>query len=332
MFKVKVFSILKKIGVFASCASSYLGLEQLIEMQTKGFCLQKIIANDLPYQPRWETPPLSKQEMVEVDQALNQPFRLIGSGSECFVFMSEDGRTVIKFFKLGFGRPVYYNKGLFSEDHRAYAGTLSNHPLIQKNKMGWLAACRQRVFGIREFRLTRTFSSCKLAYDNLKEETGVFYLHLNPSDYFHRDLTLIDKNGIAYQVPIDRAKFLLQRTAVPLEEHFAELAREKRYEEAKQSIDSLFALITNRCKKGFFDRDFINRNLGYMGNQAIEIDVGSFMPDPNMANPMVYKKELFFATLELREWLEKKAPEFLPYFDERLHEEICLSGSAQIRE
>ncbi len=332
MFKTKTPSILKKIGVFACCVGGYFVLEQLIELQTKGFCLQKIIADDLPYQPRWETTPLSEEQMSEVDQVLNQPFKLIGSGSECFAFMSEDGETVIKFFKLGFARPVYYNKGLFSEDHRAYAGTLSNHPWIPKNGIGWLATCRQRVFGIREFRLTRTFSSCKLAYDKLKEETGVFYLHLNPSDCFHRNLTLIDRNGIAHQVPIDSAKFLLQRRAEPLEKHFAQLVREKRDEDGKQSIDSLFTLIISRCQKGFFDRDFINRNLGYIGNQAIEIDLGSFIPDPNMAHPMIYKKELFFATLELRGWLEKKAPELLPYFDERLHQEICLSSSAEMRE
>lgn len=322
MLKTKVPSILKKAAIFACCIGGYIGLEQIIELQTKGFCLQKITADDLPYQRQWDTAPLSKEQMEEVEQALDQPFRLIGSGSECFAFMSEDGETVIKFFKLGFARPVYFNKGLLSEDHRAYAGTLSNHPLIQRKGTGWLDTCRQRVFGIREFRLTRTFSSCKLAYDRLKEETGVFYMHLNPTDTFHRNLTLIDKNGIAYEVPIDSAKFLLQRRAEPLEKHFAQLVREKRYEDAQQSIDSLFALIINRCKKGFYDRDFINRNLGYMGNQAIEIDLGSFIPDPNMANPLVYKKELFFATQELREWLEKNAPELLPYFDQRLSEEI----------
>lgn len=328
MFKKKILPCLKKIGIFACFLGGYLGLEQLIELQTKGFCLQKITADDLPYQPQWDTAPLSKEQMEEVEEALDQRFRLIGSGSECFAFISEDGKTVIKFFKLGFARPVYFNRGLLSEDHRAYAGTLSNHPLIQTKGTRWLDICRQRIFGIREFRLTRTFSSCKLAYDNLKEETGVFYLHLNPTDTFHRKLKLIDKNGIAYEVPIDSSKFLLQRRAEPLEKHFTQLVSEKRYKDAEQSIDSLFALIINRCKKGFYDRDFINRNLGYIGNQAIEIDLGSFIPDPNMANPLSYKKELFFATLELREWLEKKAPELLPYFDQRLFEEICLSSNA----
>jgi hypothetical protein len=322
MFKAQLLSFLKPIGIFFCCLGGYLGMEQLIELQTKGFCLQKIIADDLPHHPQWEIDPLPEVQMEQIAQILQQPFRLIGSGSECFAFMSEDEQTVIKFFKVGFARPIYYNRGLLAEDHSALAGTLSNHPLTQVRWPGFLDRCRQRVLGIREFRLTRTFSSCKLAYDRLKEETGVFYLHLNPTHTFNQELTLVDKNGIAYQVPIDSAKFLLQQKAEPLEKHFKRLIQEKRYEDAKQSIDSLFGLIISRCKKGFFDRDFINRNLGYIGNQAIEIDLGSFIPDPNMANPMVYKKELYFATLELREWLEKNGPELLSYFDEQLDQEI----------
>jgi hypothetical protein len=322
MFCQMIVRFIKRCGLLILFCAIYLGLEQLIELETKGFCLQKILAEDLPFRQEWETHPLSERENEQVDRILQQPFHLIGSGSECFAFMSEDGQTVIKFFKLSFARPIYYNKGLLSEDHSAYAGTLSNHPMARIEWPRGLDRLKQRVFGIREFRLTRTFSSCKLAYDYLKEETGVFYLHLNPTDIFHRDLQLIDRNGIIHYIPLDQAKFLLQRRAKPLEQHFRQLVREKRYRDAEQSIDSLFNLILNRCKKGFFDRDFINRNLGYRGNQAIEIDLGSFIPDPHMTEPLAYKKELFFATLELRNWLEKHAPELLPYFDQQLNKEI----------
>ena len=162
------------------------------------------------------------------------------------------GETVIKFFKLSFARPLYYHRGLLSEDHSAYAGTLSAHPLTQKKWIGPLDKCRQRFLGIREFRLTRTFSSCKLAYDRLQEETGVFYIHLNPTDSFHRNLTLIDRNGISHQVPIDGSKFILQKKAIPLEKHFKQLVREKRYTDAEQSIDSLFAFDHQPLQKGIF--------------------------------------------------------------------------------
>ncbi len=314
--------VLKKIGLILACVGSYLGLEQLIDLQTKGFCLQKIIASDLPYNPRWETSPLPDDNMQEIKAILKQPFHLIGSGSECFAFMSEDGKTVIKFFKLSFARPIYYHRGLFSEDHSSYAGTLSNHPLTQQRWKAPFDQYRQRFLGIREFRLNRTFSSCKQAYDKLQEETGVFYLHLNPTDCFNSNLTLVDRNGIAYKVPADSSKFILQHRATPLEEHFRQLISEGKVREAQESIDSLFNLVISRCKKGFFDRDFINRNLGYIGNRAIEIDLGSFIPDPAMASPMAYKKEVYFATLELRGWLEKNGADLLPYFDQQLERAI----------
>src|SRR5690348_16854964 len=82
----------------------YLGLEQLIELKTHGFCLQKIQADDLAYQVCWETPPLAPSEKAAVDALLAQPFYLIGAGSECFAFVSADGQAVIKFFKLNYTR------------------------------------------------------------------------------------------------------------------------------------------------------------------------------------------------------------------------------------
>ena len=91
MFKLKIPPFFKKIGIGLFFVGGYIGLEQLIDLQTKGFCLQKIIANDLPYIPQWETANLSEEKMEEIDLILKQPFKLIGSGSECFAFVSEDG-------------------------------------------------------------------------------------------------------------------------------------------------------------------------------------------------------------------------------------------------
>src|SRR5262249_32986319 len=161
---------------------------------------------DLPYQQRWETPPLSTEEELQVEQILTQPFHLIGAGSECFAFLSQDGNTVIKFFKLDTFRPVYLHRGLLLEDYSTYAGTLSPSSGILK-----------RLSGIREFRLNRTFSSIHLAYQELKSQTGLIYLHLNPGGHFKTPLTLYDSCGIAHQIDLNDAKFVLQKRAIPLE-------------------------------------------------------------------------------------------------------------------
>lgn len=308
---------IKGIGYLFLCLVSYLAIEQLIDLHTKGFCFQKILANDLPAQPQWELTPLSDTAMQEIDQILSQPFTLIGSGSECFVFISADQKTVLKCFKIGFARPVYYRKGLFTDEFIAYAGTLSSG--LQNAWLSPFETYRRRIYGIREFRLMRTFTSCKIAYEYLKEETGILYLHLNPTHTFNRSMTLIDRNGAHYTLPIDTAKFLLQRKVTLLETHFKKLIKEKRSKDIQQSIDSLIRLIDRRCLKGFSDRDFINRNVGYIDNEAIEIDLGSFAFDPAVTTPEGYQQELLLATAEFDGWLEKNAPDWLPYFHSLLN-------------
>ena len=302
----------------------FIGLQQLIEMKTLGFCLQKIQADDLSSQQAWEVPPLTEEQ--EIKSLFSQPYHLMGVGSECFAFVSEDGQAVIKFFKLDHARPVYFNKGLFVEDHSAFAGTISHHPLTRVVLPAPFHHWLQRFLGIREFRIQRTFNSIKLAYDELKEETGLLYLHLNPTEHFHQKLTLYDGNGIRHQVDLDSARFCLQKRAVPLEKHFARLHKEHQAEEARKSIDSLIDLILSRCQKGFADRDAFNKNFGFIGNQAIEIDTGSFHKDIRMRQPWLYKQELFYATLELQSWLKKHYPEMLTYLEERVSEEV-RSGS-----
>jgi len=180
----------------------------------------------------------------------------------------------------------------------------------------------RRFLGMREFRLTRTFTSLKLAYDNLKEETGLIYLHLNPTDHLHKKLAIYDACGICHQIDLDGAKFFLQKRATPLSTHFAKLQARGADEEARKSIDSLLQMILTRCKKGFADRDIINRNLGYIGTQAIEIDSGSFLRNPRMREAWIYKQELFYATLELKDWLKKNYPEMVGYLEDRVTEEI----------
>jgi hypothetical protein len=303
---------------FLAAALLWLGLEQLTELTTHGFCLQRILATDLFYQTRWETPPLQEREKLEVETLLNQPYRMIGAGSECFAFKSEDGRAVIKFFKLDLARPVYFHRGIFLEDYSAYAGSLSNHPLTRVD-----FAAFKRFMGIREFRIDRTFSSIHLAYEHLKEETGILYLHLNPTEGLHGQLTLYDACGIAHQVDLDKTFFFLQSCAVPVEEHFAALRKEGEVEKAKMSIDSLVQLLLTRCQKGFADRDVVNRNFGYIGTRAIEIDSGSFRKSKEMREPWLYRQELFYATLELKFWLKKHYPEMVQYLEDRVSEKVC---------
>jgi hypothetical protein len=299
--------------------AAFIGVQQLIELQTKGFCLQKIFATDLPARPEWETPPLSSKEHQKIDALLSQRYRLIGSGSECFAFLSEDGKTVIKLFKLDIMRPVFLHRGLFEQDHSAHAGTLSTFSPPSFRPLA-------RLLGMREFRLKRTFSSIKMSFDSLKEETGLIYLHLNPSTEWQKTLTLIDGSGICHTIDIDTTLFFLQKGAFPLENHLEQHIAEGRIKEAQQCLDSYLELILSRCQKGFSDRDVFIKNYGVVENRVIEIDSGSFIPHPPMSTPSNQAQELFFATRELSHWLQKRNPLLFQYLEQ--HVESLIESTA----
>jgi hypothetical protein len=280
-------------------------------MKTRGFWVQRIQADDL----------LGLEEEVypltpELQQKLEQPYTFLGAGSECFAFLSQDGTTVIKFFKLDQFRPVYLHRGLFCEDYSAYAGTIAKHTFPVETLPSWAAHLLKRLWGIREYRLQRTFESIQLAYHHLKEETGLLYLHLHPQGEFN-PFILYDACGIAHSIDLHSTRFVLQKRGTSIEEHFSSLSEEK----GKKSLNSLLALLRKRCMKGIHDRDIVPRNFGFLGTEAIEIDTGSFSSNPHMKEAWIYKQELFYATLDLKLWLEKTHPTLAPYLKEQMKEE-----------
>ena len=295
-----------------------LGFQQLVEQVTRGFCLQKIFASDLPNRTEWEA---KEQDWSLIEPALSQPFYFLGAGSECFAFISQDLQTVVKFFKLDIARPVYFRKGLLKENYSANAGTLSNHPLLRKNPPLFIL----RLLGIREYRIGRTFESVKYAHEHLKEETGLLYLHLNLTTQLQKKLTLYDPSGIRQEIDLDQTRFFVQKAAIPLEKHFVEIAS---FEEGKESINSLIALLLTRCQKGFSDRDILCRNFGFVGTSAIEIDCGSFLLNPQMKTPLLSKQELYFATRELKRWLKKHNPQLASYLEDQVAKSVCAVPSS----
>ena len=59
--------------------------------------------------------------------------------------------------------------------------------------------------------LKHDFDSYKIAYENLKDETGLIYLHLNKTDFLKQKMIIIDKIGIYHEIDLDSMEFLIQK-------------------------------------------------------------------------------------------------------------------------
>ncbi len=286
------------IGRLLGLAALCMGLSFFAIKQTDGFTLWGISASR-PYDPRWQTRALTQEESFHVEKALKQPYVYFSKGAQTFVFLSQDGEYIIKFF----------NQHLFTPSK-----WLNLLPLPS-----WLQRYRYKRNWKRQDKYERDFASYKLAFEELKEQTAVFYVHLNPSQELKKSITIKDKLGIAHQVDLDRMDFILQKKAEQVHEHISFLMNKHEEEKAKEAINQVFLLILTRCKKGYKDRDpSIETNCGFINGGAIKIDVGRLERCEAMAHPSVYIKELESITLPFKRWIAYYYPQLIPAFDTQM--------------
>lgn len=275
-----------------------LGIERFCHKQTRGFSLPNIYSSTSCTEAA--SAPLNK----ELLPSFSEPFTFLDSGLESYAFISQDGKIVLKLFKHHHIRQA-----------KLLAKLLPLPYFIKLAKM-------------KEMRLLNSFASCKIAYEELKEETGLLFMHLGKTMNSLPRVTLIDKLGIEHKVALDEVHFFVQKKAdllLPaLEKDMAAAGVAK----AKKRIYDLLALIVERCKKGIADRDpTLCKNYGFLDERAIVIDVGSFSKNPHLMHPQLYKRELFYETLPLRCLLTRHFPELVVHFDEEFERIIGSNNS-----
>jgi hypothetical protein len=284
----KLFKIFLGILIFVA-------LQSFCYKQTAGFRCEKI-HSELPFNPDWEV-----SIKLPPEGLLDTPFTFLGSGVQCYAFESQDKKTILKVFKH-------------------YHAWPSNDVLRELHLPSFLEDYRSKTLQARYKRLDSIFTSCKIAMEELQEETGMLYLHLNQTTHLNKQLTLIDKIGNRHRIDLDQTAFLLQKKGELVFPTLENLIGQGEMVKAKEAIHSLIKLIASRCEKGIVNRDpIMRRNFGYFENRAIEIDVGSFAYNPHMKKTYSQKRELFFETRELEEWLESRHPQLIPYFKEELN-------------
>lgn len=260
---------MKKIILVMSSFLLIVGCER-----SKGFTLSKVTSS---YQkdPRWEVKnDLSESELSNL---FTGPYSYLGSGNHTYAFVSSDGKVVIKFFK-------------------------QKHMRVQSPLISSKTKAR------RKMEREESFSSYLLAFEKLREETGLLYLHLNPTNHLHQTLTLIDQQGKKLTVNLDEMEFLIQKKATLSFDHLEKLFSEGAYDKALLSIRSLLHLVAKRNQMGIYDQDLqFFKNFGFIENDAIEIDIGEFRVGKNVRKADEELEELSF---QLKNFIKQKAPEF----------------------
>src|SRR5262249_3008952 len=123
--------------------------ERIYHRQNRGFCVSKLISTQSSIDC---LPP------ADVESLLDQSFRFIGAGGTSFVFLGEDEETILKLFKH---HQLFFRHSLWNV---VFPGVLD----------AW--RIRKIILRENEHRHKRHFcffNSCRLAFHELKEETGL---------------------------------------------------------------------------------------------------------------------------------------------------------------
>lgn len=265
---------------------------------TDGFALEHI-ASEYAYDARWDARPLTAQEQLSVDAILSQPFHYLGKGYQFYAFLSQDGTHVLKFFKY---------KRLRESSWGEYFGFI---PMLEDYFLKKNLEKRKKLEGV--------FSSCKVAFDQLKKETGLLFVHLNKTDTLNRSVVLVDKIGKTYSVDLDKTEFLLQKKADLLGPYLDQLMEAGKTAEAKELLARIIDVILSEYSRGLSDNDHaLLPNTGVIAGHPIHVDVGQFVLNEEVKQSEVSKQELFSKTYKLNQWLKSQYPELSQYLEAEL--------------
>ncbi len=265
---------------------------------TDGFTIDNI-TSAFPYDSRWAVRPLSSDEQTLAYSILDQKFSYLGKGCQSYVFLSADKKYVLKFFKYQRFRT------------QPWVDFFSFIPFVENYLDQKVVKKRTKREGF--------FASWKLAFEELKEETGLIFVHLNKTQTLQKELIFTDKMGFEHQVELDDMEFLIQRKATMLCPYIQSLMKEQKVDEAKKLLSSIISMVLSEYDRGLADNDHaLMQNTGVYNGMPIHIDVGQFVRNEQVRNPETYNQELFNKTFKFRRWLHKEYPELADYLETEL--------------
>lgn len=195
---------------------------------------------------------------------LYQPYHFLDHGNQTYAFISADNKYVLKLFKKDTIDRSWISK-IF--------------PPIYPTKSWVIRKGEERINKAR-----RIFNGYRLAYTLDKENTGLIYIHLTPTQNQFRLITVTDRFGLKHTIDLDRAIFAIQEKAIPTKTVL---------KENPSKTDQILELYRSEYQKGLIDQDHnVLDNTGFVGDKAIRLDVGKLTYDESIKNPENYEKDL----------------------------------------
>lgn len=273
----------------------------------KGFNIGKI-SSKLRYNEAWETEPLTHEQKEElIHQIFSQKFYFLSSGSLSYVFVSKNDKYVLKFFKMYKILPKNWLRDFpFS--------------LFEKYRFDHVEK--------KEHLFENIFRNFKIAFEELREESGLIYLHLNKTRELRKKVTLIDQEGKKIQVDLDSKEFVVQRKAMDICDYFLSFKGTQKEDELRRGVRNFLQLIASRCKKGYGDQNTdLRNNCGFVDGRIIFFDFDLLFADESLKNPHYLQMQILSAVEMFAHWAEQFYPDLANILQEEAQYVIdaCVS-------
>jgi len=221
-----------------------------------------------------------------IDCIIKQPFTYADRGRQCFAFVSQDGEYILKIPRTDVYQVPFWLRTL---------------PL---------GSLREKVSIQKEANKRFVFNSFQIGYENLKELTGILFLHLKKTAPTNQTLTLIDSLGYKYRVKAHEIAFILQKKQSLLIPAFLDALAQGNRSEGERILTSLAEAMIARGQKGIGNKDsaFL-KNYGFNGRDGFLIDIGSFYYNKDTS------RSIYDSIQPVRKWLETIDAEMLVQLD-----------------
>lgn len=293
---------LKNILKFFTFCILFFGLiwctSYLFVWANDGFSLANI-STKFNYPEHRSTAPLLPKEIDEIREILSQKFVYLGKGAQNFAFLSEDEEWVIKFVKQKhFHLPVGEEMAL---------------------SFPFLDSYRETRLKKKHETAKNYFTCCKLAYEQLKNETAIKYYHMTKTDYLQTKVQVKDKLGFKHVIDLDQVEFILQRRAehiIPLLAHLSQTQDDQQFQTTLEKLMQVFVMLSKKGIKDFDRRIF--QNYGFIDGEVIIIDIGQLKKDSEVESIEGLKEELQKRGAQILAWITKSYPKQAEPFEKKL--------------
>lgn len=218
-----------------------------------------------------------------IQEILSQKFNFLTQGLQTWIWESSDKKYVLKLFKdIQEGKEQFKRWGKDPNEL----------------EQAWF---------------DNAIKSYQLAFEQLRRETALIYIHTNNERVPVDKIVLGDKEYNASEHP-----FLIQEKVELVRDRVTSFMGKNNFKDSKKIIDEVLEFISSIWKRNITEDTFnFDHNYGYTAkDHLVQIDVGSFWEGEGYVCKQLVEKKLLSS--DSAQWIEERFPELAVYYKQEV--------------